>query len=359
LDAHLDLRVYLARMETAAGLSGFDSVRPTKVAAQTLRYAVGNVDEAYHYPADLMSLMVEVIPRLCRSKRDVLTWFRGAGIPSELLADLESQLRAAPDKVWKFDQARTVLTRINEKGDRYLRQRREVLKRVVGTEDFSTCWPQDRLEAQGLVAQIRSLVEKVDAFTRMSMERDREAAEVRRRREEDLALVANRSRELARLHDSLAALFSEEDAHRRGKVVESIMNQYFRVESVLVREAFSFREAVQGGPLEQVDGVIELDGHLYLVELKWWNHRLGPADVAHHMVKVGHRGGVRGLVVSASGFTDAAITTCRDELIRGVFVLAELRELILWMEREHPLRAALKQKVDHAMIDKNPLFIVT
>jgi hypothetical protein len=303
--------------------------------------------------------MVEVIPRLCRSKRDVLLWFRGAGIPSELLADLESQLRANPDKVWKFDQARTVLTRINEKGDRYLRQRREILKRVVETEDFSTCWPKDRLEAQGLVAQIRSLVAKADAFTRMSIERDREAAEVRRRREQELDLAASRRRELARLHDALAALFNEEAPHRRGKAVESIMNQYFKVESVLVREAFTFREAEEGGPLEQVDGVIELDGHIYLVEVKWWNHRLGPGDVAHHMVKVGHRGGVRGLVISASGFTDSAITTCRDELMRGVFVLAELRELVLWMEREHSLRAALKAKIDHAMIDKNPLFVVT
>lgn len=317
------------------------------------------MDEAYHYPADLMSLMVEVIPRLCRSKQDVLTFFRGAGIPSELLADLQAKLREAPDKVWKFDQARTVLTRINEKGDRYLRQRREVLKRVVETEDFSTCWPKDRLEAQGLVAQIRSLVSKADAFTRMSIERDREAAEVQRRRKEELALAASRSRELARLHDALARLINEEDPHRRGKAVESIMNEYFRVENVLVREAFTFREAEQGGPLEQIDGVIELDDHLYLVEVKWWTHRLGPADVAHHMVKVGHRGGVRGLVVSASGFTDAAVTMCRDELLRGVFVLAELRELVLWMERERPLRTALKEKIDHAMIDKNPLFVVT
>jgi hypothetical protein len=233
-----------------------------------------------------------------------------------------------------------------------------VLKRVVETEDFSTCWPKDRLEAQGLVAQIRSRVEKSDAFTRISIERDREAAEVRRRREEELRLAADRSRELARLRDALAALFKEENPHRRGRAVESLMNRYFKLERVLVREAFTFREAEEGGPLEQVDGVIDLEGHLYLVEVKWWNHRLGPGDVAHHMVKVGHRGDVRGLVISASGFTESAITLCRDELVRGVFVLAELRELVLWMEREHQLGAALKEKINRALIDKNPLFVV-
>lgn len=317
------------------------------------------MDEAYHYPTDLLALMVEVIPRLCRSKRDVLTYFRSAGVPSELLADLESQLRTAPETVGKFDQARKVLTRINERGDKYLRQRREVLKRVVETEDYSTCWPADRLEAQGLVAQIRSLVSKVDAFTRMSIERDREAAELRRRRQEEVAAVANRSRELARLRIELSALFNDQDAHRRGRAVESIMNTYFKLERILVREAFVFREREEGDILEQVDGVIEFDGHLYLIEVKWWNHKLGPSDIAHHMVRVAHRGQMRGLVISASGFTDAAVTLCRDELQRGVFVLAELRELVLWMERETSLRQALKEKVDRAMIDKNLLYVVT
>jgi hypothetical protein len=317
------------------------------------------MDEAYHYPPDLMSLLVAVIPRLCRSKRDVLTWFRGAGVPLELLADLESQLRSNPEAVGKYDQARTVLTRINEKGERYLRQRREVVKRIVETEDFTTCWPNDMLEAQGLVAQIRSRVAKADAFTRMSNEREREAAELRRRRDEELALAAKRSRELGRLHNSLAALFNEEDPHRRGKALESILNQYFDLERVLVRESFTFREAEDGGVLEQVDGVIELDSHLYLVEVKWWNHKLGPGDVAHHMVKVGQRGGVRGLVISSSGFTDAAILMCRNELQREVFVLAELRELVIWMEREHALGAALKEKINRAMIDKNPHFVVS
>ena len=45
--------------------------------------------------------------------------------------------------------------------------RRELLKRVVEFENFSTCCPEDRLEAQDLVSQIRSVINVKDSFTRM------------------------------------------------------------------------------------------------------------------------------------------------------------------------------------------------
>lgn len=38
------------------------------------------------------------------------------------------------------------------------------------------------------------------------------------------------------------------------------------------------------GVVEQIDGVIELQGDLYLVEMKWWQDALGPGDVAQHLV---------------------------------------------------------------------------
>ena len=69
-----------------------------------------------------------------------------------MISDLEAQLAADRESISKFHIVRTALTRVNEAGEAGLRERREVLKRVVEYEDFSTCWPEDRLEAQGLVA---------------------------------------------------------------------------------------------------------------------------------------------------------------------------------------------------------------
>ena len=37
-------------------------------------------DEAYHFPPDLLEQLVNTIPLLCRSKQNVLDFFRGCGV---------------------------------------------------------------------------------------------------------------------------------------------------------------------------------------------------------------------------------------------------------------------------------------
>lgn len=39
-----------------------------------------DMDTAYHYPPELLDLLVDTIPRLTRSKPEVLDFFRGAGV---------------------------------------------------------------------------------------------------------------------------------------------------------------------------------------------------------------------------------------------------------------------------------------
>jgi hypothetical protein len=99
------------------------------------------MDNAYHYPPDLFQLLVDAISRLFRGKMDVVLFFRGAGIPAPLLQDMEEQVKRDKDSISKAEIAKTILRRINERGDSTLRERREVVKRVVEFEDFSSCWP--------------------------------------------------------------------------------------------------------------------------------------------------------------------------------------------------------------------------
>ena len=140
-------------------------------------------------------MLIETIPRLCRSKRGVILFFRGAGTKPSIVSDLEEQVRNDPDSINKFSIVRTVLTRLNESGDAALQARREVVKRVVEFEDFSTCWPGDRLEAEGLVSRIRSVVGVKDSFTRMRQEREAEAKKNRENiRRETEALKQNREK---------------------------------------------------------------------------------------------------------------------------------------------------------------------
>ncbi|MGH1512142.1 hypothetical protein [Ralstonia solanacearum] len=132
------------------------------------------IDIAGYGTDQLFNLLVDVVPLLNRSKADVLAFFRGAGVPEPLTADIAARLRSAPKDVNKYQMVRTVLERLNAKGESALSERCEVLRRVVDVANFDSCWPDDQLKAKGLVASIREVVNQKDAFTRMNNAREEE-----------------------------------------------------------------------------------------------------------------------------------------------------------------------------------------
>jgi restriction system protein len=139
-------------------------------------------DDPYHIPPDLMGLLIDAIPLLCRSKSAVLAFFRGCGVPDRVSSDLRLRVETDRKSISKYEITRVILTRINEQGDQGLAQRREVIRRVTGFEDFSACWPEDRLKAQGLVAAIRDVVNVKDSLTRILQAQDNVLREHQRER---------------------------------------------------------------------------------------------------------------------------------------------------------------------------------
>lgn len=316
-------------------------------------------DEAYHYPADLLEQLIDTIPLLVRAKKGVLTFFRGAGVPQDILSGLEADLAADKDSLNKYIIARTVLTRLNERGDAALAARREVIKRVVEFEDFSTCWEADQQKARGQVAAIRQTVNVHDSFTRMAKEREKEVAQRREAHAEQVAKTRHHAAAVADVKDRLFALFGETNPHRRGKALEPVLNDLFAAYGILVREDFTLRGEPGEGVVEQIDGVIELDSQIYIVELKWWAENIGIGDVSTHMVRVFGRDGARGLFIANPGFAPAAIKAVRDALRQKTFVLATLHEVVNLLTNGTDLRDVLRDKIRAAVIDGNPLLDTT
>jgi restriction system protein len=312
--------------------------------------------DPFHHPHELTSLLIDTIPLLCRSKADVLLFFRGCGVPATLTTDLHARLARDRESIGKHEIARTVLTRLNEGGDAYLGQRREVVKQVTEFEDFYTCWPNDQLKAKGLVAQVRQVVDKRDSFTRMRQERDAERKErLAERQKEATALQQQRERR-SKLQRELVSLFSETDPYQRGMALESALNRLCDIEGILVRESFTLVGDEGEGIVEQIDGVIELNGALYLVEVKWWKEPLGVPETAQHLVRVYHRPYTGGILISASGFADTVVAQHKIGLKDHVVILCDLREIVLLLEQGGDLKNLLKRKVDAAIIERNPLF---
>ena len=254
----------------------------------------------------------------------------------------------------RFSIVRTVLSRLNEAGDATLRVRREVVKRVVEVEDFSTCWPQDRLEAEGLVSRIRSVVNVKDSFTRMHQEREAETRKNLEDKRREAGALKRRRENIEAVHKDFTRLFAMDDAHKRGQLLEGVLNRLFEADGILVRESFTRVTEPGHGVIEQVDGVVELDGHIYLVEMKWLAKPVGVADVSQHLVRVFNRSASRGIFVSYSEYTVPAIDTCKESLSNMVVVLCTLQEFVMLLENDMSLREFLRSKIQGSIIDKQP-----
>lgn len=315
--------------------------------------------DTYHYPPELLSLLVDTIPLLCRSKNDVLVFFRGAGTPEAILTPFTNQLRADSKSVNKYQIARTVIESLNSRGDPTLAPRREIIKRVVEFEDFSSCWPADQLKAKGAVSEVRRVVNVKDSFTRMKQERDSEKAHVQAAVQAERAAEHARKKQISDLKDQLFSLFALEDKPQmRGKKLEVVLNGIFRAYGILVHEDFKRRDPDSNTVLEQVDGVILLDGTIHLVEMKWLKDPVGIADFSPHLVRLFSRANASGIFISNSEFTEPVLKECANALNQRTMFLCSLQELVMLLQNETDLLTFLRKKSQAAVVAKQPFLKV-
>lgn len=312
------------------------------------------MNDKYHYPPEVINLLIDIIPLLCRSKKDVVMFFRGAGVSDNELSDINNRVDNDRENINKYEIARTVLQRTNEKGDAGLKVRREIIKRVVEYEDFSTCWPNDQLKAKGLVAELRRVVNVKDSFTRMNKEREQEkedrTTEIRARIQQE----KQRKKTIEDIKEEFYALFPLNDKpHERGKLLEKVLNKFFKTYNILITEDFK-RKTEGVGVVEQIDGVVSFDGDIYLVEMKWVSDPIGVAQISQHLVRLIGRPDAKGIFISYSEYTEPAISECKNFLEHKMNILCTLKEIVNLLEREADLKEFLRKKVQVATINKEP-----
>ena len=314
-------------------------------------------DITFHYPPELFNLLVDAVPLLNRSKQDVLVFFRGAGVSDAMTSDIAARLKSAPKDVNKYQMVRTVLERLNAKGESTLRERREVLRRVVDFASFDSCWPTDQLKAKGLVASIREVVNQKDAFTRMNNAREEERQARLAETQRIAAEKRERTSKIENAKKDLYALFgTSATAQERGKMLETALNNLFQAYGVLIHKAFHLVGDAGEGIVEQIDGVIDLGGMLYFVEMKWYRDPVGKPEISEHLVRLMSRAEVQGIFISASGYTEPAIHTVREFLQHKILILSTLQEIVCLLEKQDDLTEFFAKKVQAAQIHKNPYF---
>lgn len=311
--------------------------------------------DQFHYPPDVFELLVETIPRLCRGKKAVVLFLQGAGIAEDDLAEVARIVHINPGSITKFEMVRNVLAKVNARGDSGLRPRREIIKRVTEFENFDICWDNDRLQAKGLVTSVREAVNAKDSFTRMKLERDAEREQLLARQRAEQAAAADRRTKIESISKRFFSLFGMDDKpQERGKLLEAVLNDLFKVYGIQVREDFRRKDPDSSVVLEQIDGVIELNGSIHLVEMKWLKDPVGVAEFGPHLVRVFGRANASGIFISNSSFTEPVIKQCAEFLNQRTTFLCSLEEIVMLLQRQDDLVAFLKRKSQAAIVDKKP-----
>jgi len=310
--------------------------------------------DSFHYPPELFQLLVDTIPLLNRSKDSVILFFRGAGVPEILYKDLSNKINTDRDSINKYEICRTILTRLNEKKELYIKERRELLKRIVEFESFTNCWENDQYKAKGLVAEIQKIINVKDSFTRMNQERQKEHLKHTTEYNDKIKKIQERTEQIDSVKKKLYALFAMNNPQERGKSFEEVLNLLFSIYGIIVREAFTRTGNNGEGIIEQIDEVIEIDNQIYLVEMKWTKQKIGNDDIFTHLGRIYLRSNAQGIFISASGYSSSGILSAKDALGKALLILTDLEEFIDVLENNKDLVQYLKTKIRNATIDKDP-----
>jgi len=306
------------------------------------------LDRSYHYPLEVLELLVATIPRLIKTKAGILEFFAEAGAPKELIAEWRAKLHQGRMGVSsKYHLVRGFLRGLNTLEDDGQAVREEVLRRLARHADFSTGWEDDRQRAEELVTRIRELVGGTDAMPPAACQEalTRQAplktdhARLKDTEERRLALEA--------LKRDLYQAFRVTDPAERRAILDSVLPRLFTCHDIPTRQATA------APPVDDAAVLIDFEEALFLVELMWSDRPLDFRQLAPHLITLYGCPDLRGLLISSSGFTDQAIRDLSSILPQRL-VLCHLQEIVLLLEQGRELKDLLRAKVRAAETEQKP-----
>ncbi len=310
------------------------------------------MDTTFHFPPDLINLLIDTIPRLNKSKKDLLLFFKNIGVPDADLKQYKLLLQCNSEQFNKFNVTRELLERLNVRSEAMLGIRRQLLQKVVCFDSFDMCWENDRLIAKSNVSEISKIVKLKDSVTKLEAYVEQERQERIIQKQKSLDKIKAKRIEYESVKNSISSLFSVIDPQKRGKALESALNNLFILFQIGVKEAFSIIDEDNGKNYEQIDGVVEINNYLTLVEMKWENKEIGVDKVSRFMSRIFLRANVDGIIISYSSYTESGVKTANEALSQKVIALIELQDILTVLVQYKDLKCYFEQAMRNVKLFK-------
>ena len=310
---------------------------------------------SYHFPPDLFNLLVDAIPRINRTKKDLLAFFKNFGTPISLLNKYYPLINYDPKQISKKDITREVLEYLNSKDtDEYLGIRRQLLQRVVDFTAFNTCYDNDVDSAKARIYEIKQLVNLKDSVTKQEQFIENERQEKIKAKQQQIQKLNNSKAKYDSITNEFNKLFSITNPQLRGKSLETVLNDLFTFFKISIRESFCIADEETGKIYEQIDGTIELNNYLTLVEMKWEHSPIGVNPVSRFMTRLFVRSNVDGIIISYSSFTDTALPIVKEGLSQRTIALIDLQDIYKILSLKKDLSEYLTSLIREVRLTKNP-----
>lgn len=310
---------------------------------------------SYHFPPDLFNLLVDAIPRINKTKKDLLSFFKNVGTPMSLLNKYYSIVNSDPTQISKKDITREVLEHLNSSNsNEYLGIRRKLLQRIVDFNAFNTCYENDIDAAKARIYEIKQLVSLKDSVTKQEQFIENERNEkIKAKQQQFSRLTISKERFNAILND-FNKLFTISNPQLRGKALETVLNELFSFFKIGIRESFCIADEETGKIYEQIDGTIELNNYLTLVEMKWEHAPIGVNPVSRFMTRLFVRSNVDGIMISYSSFTDTALPIVKEGLSQRTVSLVDLQDISKILAQKKDLPEYFTSLIREVRLTKNP-----
>jgi hypothetical protein len=135
----------------------------------------------------------------------------------------------------------------------------------------------------------------------------------------------------------------------RGHELEAV------IEEIAGEDGWATERNVRGYGEEQ-DLILNRDREYYLLEARWLKESVQPRAIREFSNRVEARAGVRGLIASMSGFTEAAIAEAKDQLRSRVILLFGPRDIEALVEGERRFTELLNTKF-HSVVARREILI--
>lgn len=315
---------------------------------------------AYHFPPDLFNLLVDAIPRINRTKKDLLSFFKNVGTPTPILNKYYSIVRSDPKQISKKDITREVLEQLNSNdSNEYLGIRRQLIYRIVNFTAFDTCYENDIDAAKARIYEIKQLVNLKDSITKHEQFLENERQEKIKTKQQQLNLINASKTNYNKILDNFNKLFTIPNPQLRGKELEVVLNNLFTFFKIGIRESFCISDEETGKIYEQIDGVVELNNYLTLIEMKWESSPIGVNKVSRFMTRVFLRNNVDGIIISYSSFTDTAYPVVKEGLNQKTVALVDLQDIYKLLTLKKDLPTYFTSLIREVRLYKNPKPIIT